>query len=118
MYLNRSITFALLVCLALTAQAGGSGYIGINVAVEGEGAAMGAALHARWVYENERGRAISLAEVAAPYVKLDESTRVKPNAQDAATYQTLSREFSALSARLRNHATTDDPFRLRKELVG
>jgi len=38
MYLNRSITFALLVCLALTAQAGGSGYIGINVAVEGEGA--------------------------------------------------------------------------------
>ena len=88
-----------------------------TVAVEGEGAAMGAALHARWVYENERGRAISLAEVAAPYVKLDESTRVKPNAQDAATYQTLSREFSALSARLRNHATTDDPFRLRKELV-
>lgn len=89
-----------------------------TVAVEGEGAAMGAALHALWVHENERGRAISLAEVVAPYVKLDESTRVKPNAQDAATYQTLSREFSALSARLRNHATTDDPFRLRKELVG
>ena len=88
-----------------------------TVAVEGEGAAMGAALHALWVHENERGRAISLAEVAAPYVKLDESTRVKPNAQDAATYQTLSREFSSLSARLRNHATTDDPFRLRKELV-
>lgn len=89
-----------------------------TVAVEGEGAAMGAALHALWVHENERGRAVSLAEVVAPYVKLDESTRVKPNAQDAATYQTLSREFSALSARLRNHATTDDPFRLRKELVG
>ena len=88
-----------------------------TVAVEGEGAAMGAALHALWVHENERGRTVSLAEVVVPYIKLDESTRVKPNAQDAATYRTLSREFSALSARLRNHATTDDPFRLRKELL-
>lgn len=89
-----------------------------TVAVEGEGAAMGAALHALWVYEMEHGKQVSLEEVVAPYIKLDETTRVKPNAKDVATYQVLSREFSALSARLRNHTTTDDPFRLRKELIG
>jgi xylulokinase len=89
-----------------------------TVAVEGEGAAMGAALHALWVYQIEQGKDISLEEVVEPYIKLDESTRVKPNPKDVATYQTLICEFSALSARLRNQRTDDDPFRLRKELVG
>jgi xylulokinase len=89
-----------------------------TVAVEGEGAAMGAALHAMWVYQMEQNKEISLEEIVEPYIKLDESTRIKPNAQDVATYQTLIREFSALSARLRNQQTDDDPFRLRKEFVG
>ena len=88
-----------------------------TVAVEGEGAAMGAALHGMWVYKMEHGEDISLEDVVAPYITLDESTRVKPNAKDVATYQVLIREFSALSARLRNQPTDDDPFRLRKELV-
>ncbi len=88
-----------------------------TVAVQGEGAAMGAALHALWVYQMEHGKDVSLEEVVEPYIVLDESTRVKPNAKDVATYQTLSKEFSALSARLRNQQTEDDPFRLRKELV-
>ena len=89
-----------------------------TVAVEGEGAAMGAALHAMWVYQMEQRQEVTLEEVVEPYITLDESTRVKPNAQDVATYQTLIREFSALSARLRNYQTDDDPFRLRKELIG
>ena len=89
-----------------------------TVAVEGEGAAMGAALHALWVYQMENGQPVALEDVVAPYIKFDESTRIEPNPQDAATYQTLIREFSALSARLRNQRTADDPFKLRKELVG
>lgn len=87
-----------------------------TVAVEGEGAAMGAALHALWVYRMEQGQDVTLEEVVAPYIVLDESTRVTPNPPDVATYQTLSREFSALSARLRNQPTDDDPFRLRKAM--
>jgi len=89
-----------------------------TIAVEGEGAAMGAALHAYWVSELEQGRNVALEEIVAPYVTLDESTRVTPNPNDAATYQTLIRAFSALSARLRNQPTADDPFRLRKDLIG
>ena len=89
-----------------------------TVAVEGEGAAMGAALHALWVYQMEGGEDLSLEEVVEPYIKLDESTRVTPNEKDVATYQTLTKEFSALSARLRNYQTEDDPFRLRKEFIG
>ena len=88
-----------------------------TVAVEGEGAAMGAALHALWVYRLEQGESVSLAEVVQPYIVLDEATRVTPNAADVATYQILAQEFSALSARLRNHPTSADPFALRKSLL-
>lgn len=89
-----------------------------TVAVEGEGAAMGAALHALWVYQMEQGQDVSLEEVVEPYITFDESTRITPNAETVATYQMLVREFSALSARLRNQPTDVDPFRLRKELIG
>ena len=88
-----------------------------TVAVEGEGAALGAALHAMWVYQKEQGKEISLEDVVEPYIKLDEATRITPNAKDVAMYQKLSTAFSALSARLRNSPTQEDPFRLRKELV-
>jgi xylulokinase len=88
-----------------------------TVAVEGEGAAMGAALHALWVYQKEQGQDISIEEVVEPYITLDETTRVAPKPQHAETYQTLIREFSALSARLRNAPTGDDPFSLRKKLA-
>jgi xylulokinase len=88
-----------------------------TVAVEGEGAAMGAALHALWVYRMEHGQKISLEEVVQPYIKLDETTRITPNANDVATYQSVIQEFSALSSRLRNYPTEADPFRLRKTLI-
>ncbi len=88
-----------------------------TVSVEGEGAAMGAALHALWVYQQEQGQDISLAEVVEPYITLDESTRVAPHAQHVATYRTLVQEFSALSARLRNYSTDVDPFLVRKNLM-
>jgi hypothetical protein len=78
---------------------------------------MGAALHALWVYQMEQGKTVTLEEVVAPYIKLDETTRIKPTPKDVATYRTLSTAFSALSARLRNVPTKEDPFRLRKELV-
>jgi len=88
-----------------------------TVAVEGEGAAMGAALHALWVYQQEQGHKLSLEEVVEPYITLDETTRVAPETQHVGTYQSLIREFGALSARLRNARTPEDPFLLRKELA-
>ena len=88
-----------------------------TVSVEGEGAALGAALHAAWVYQKEQGREMTLEEVVEPYITLDESTRVAPQAEHVATYRALMREFSALSARLRNYRTDDDPFLLRKDLL-
>jgi xylulokinase len=87
-----------------------------TVAVEGEGAAMGAALHALWVYQREQGEKLTLEDVVEPYIVLDESTRIIPNEADVAVYQTLSREFSALSARLRNQQTDANPFRLRRDV--
>jgi xylulokinase len=45
-----------------------------------EGAAFGAALQAMWAYERNRGRNVSIEELADRYVTLDEATRAKPNA--------------------------------------
>ncbi|HNW59171.1 MAG TPA: FGGY family carbohydrate kinase [bacterium] len=86
------------------------------VPVEGEGAAMGAALHAAWVYEKEAGRAVTLPELVAPFIQLRESLRKKPVAAHVARYQPMKRAFSALSARVRGIAGAEDPFAWRQVL--
>jgi len=86
-----------------------------TVPVQGEGAALGAAIHAAWVWRRERGEARSLADVAAPFVVLDESRRARPRPEYRATYRLLARLFRALSRRVRG-LEGEDPFALRAEL--
>jgi xylulokinase len=86
------------------------------VPVEGEGAALGAALHAAWVWHKESKGEISLQEVIEPFIKLDESRRKKPDASAKQTYQRQKRLFEALSRRIRG-LTSEDPFRLRSEMM-
>ncbi len=87
------------------------------VPVAGEGAALGAAIHAAWVWRREQGETCSLAEVAAPFVVLEEARRCRPRAEHRATYATLRRLFRALSRRLRG-LEGEDPFALRREVAG
>ena len=86
------------------------------VPVEGEGAALGAALHAAWVWQKELGREISLKEVVGRFVKLDEGRRRSPESANRPVYQQQKRLFEALSRRIRG-LTADDPFRLRAEMM-
>jgi xylulokinase len=88
-----------------------------TIPVQGEGAALGAAIHAAWVWEKEAGRPRSLAEVAEPFVILEEQRRCRPRAEYRQVHRVLKRLFQALSRRVRGLAG-EDPFALRKELLG
>jgi xylulokinase len=87
-----------------------------TVAVQGEGAALGAAIHAAWVWLKEQGKPASLAEVAAPFVVLDQSTRRRPQPENADVYQLQKRIFCSLADRARGLQGAD-PFELRAELI-
>ena len=86
------------------------------VPVVGEGAALGAALHAAWVWQKEFGREVSLKEVVERFVKLDEGRRRSPEVASRTVYQQQKRLFEALSRRMRG-LTAEDPFRLRAEMM-
>jgi sugar (pentulose or hexulose) kinase len=87
-----------------------------TVPVRGEGAALGAAIHAAWVWLREAGESQSLAEVAAPFVVLDESRRARPDPGQRASHATLRRLYRALSRRLRG-LDGEDPFALRRQML-
>ncbi|MGW8266087.1 MAG: xylulokinase [Longimicrobiales bacterium] len=86
------------------------------VPVRGEGAAMGAALHAAWVWEREEGRGRTLAEVSAPFVILEEAARRRPVPGHRGVYELLRRLFQSVSQRIRG-MEGEDPFRIRREML-
>jgi xylulokinase len=85
------------------------------VPVRGEGAALGAAIHAAWAWQKEEGLAPSLRELTRKFVVLDEENRRSPDPGSAPAYAILRRLFRALSLRLRG-LDAEDPFSLRREL--
>lgn len=87
-----------------------------TIPVEGEGAALGAALHAAWVWKKERGEDVALEALTKDFVVLQESRRKIPLAQNVEIYRIQKRLFAALGARLRGVETSDDPFALRAKL--
>ena len=87
------------------------------VPVSGEGAALGAAIHAAWVWYREAGEHRGLAELAGPFVVLDEARRCRPDPLRRWDSMVLRRLYRALSLRVRG-LQGEDPFLLRQELVG
>jgi len=86
-----------------------------TVPVEGEGAALGAALHAAWTWSKSQNAGISLKEIVRPFIILDEKRRKQPIKANLPAYRKLSAMFEAISNRIRG-MKGDDPFRLRMEL--
>mgnify|MGYP001094135532 CR=1 FL=1 len=86
-----------------------------TVPVMGEGAALGAALHAAWVWLNEHGEAVSIRDVVSRFVRLDEKSRCRPDSAAAPVIALQRRLFAALSRRLRG-LEGEDPFQLRATL--
>jgi len=87
------------------------------VPVEGEGAALGAALHAAWVWKKEAGAPVELKDIVNQFVVLLEDKRCKPIPENVAVYRQAKKVFSALSRRVRGYKADDDPFALRSAMV-
>jgi xylulokinase len=86
------------------------------VPVRGEGAALGAAIHAAWVWLREEGREVSLTEISSPFVVLEETARRSPDPAHGKHYEILRDLFRSLSRRIRGVAG-EDPFLLRLKLL-
>ena len=84
--------------------------------VKGEGAALGAALHAAYVWMKENGKKVSIAKVVEPFVILEEKRRKKPIAENVAVYKKQAEVFNALSQRVRGEQG-GDPFALRMGMM-
>ena len=80
------------------------------VPVAGEGGAMGAALHALWVYRNHTGSNEDIESVVKDFIVLEEDKRVKPNTQHARKYEELQSLFDRLASR------TDD-FKAHRKML-
>lgn len=87
------------------------------VAVGGEGAALGAALHAGWVYLKEQGQEIALKQLVAPFVMLQQNRRKIPIPENVITYQTVKKLYYTLSKLIRKQNVGFDPFELRNQLI-
>ncbi|GAB4363170.1 MAG: xylulokinase [Calditrichia bacterium] len=87
-----------------------------TVPVEGEGAALGAALHAAWVYSKTKGSPHSLKELTNAFVRLDESRRKIPQHQDI--YGPLRSAYHELSRRLRHKMGKVDLFEWANRMRG
>lgn len=85
------------------------------VPVAGEGAALGAALHAAWVWHNENGDPISLEELARALVHPEEPERTIPRPAACAAHAQQRELFAALCSRVRG-LEADDPFAVRARL--
>jgi len=85
------------------------------VPVEGEGAALGAALHAAWVWLNENSSQTPLEELVEPFIDLDQRNRKRPLSENQKAYAYLRKQYSALSWRLQGLAG-EDPFDLSHKL--
>lgn len=86
-----------------------------TVPIQGEGAAIGAAVHAAWVWLREKGEERPLSQIADPFVERDEARRRKPDPRAREVYGVLRRLFRSLSLRVRG-MEGEDPFLLRQEL--
>ncbi len=87
------------------------------VPVGGEGAALGAALHAAWVYLKEQNHTVSLQQVVEPFVMLQENRRRSPVPTNLKRYRIVKKLYHTLSQLIRRQTTADDPFELRNQLI-
>lgn len=87
------------------------------VPVEGEGAALGAAVHAAWVHRREQGDDVSLSQIVQPFIKLRDDQRKFPLEKNLPHYRILKKLFHSLSQAARGLQPDDDPFQLRMMLL-
>jgi xylulokinase len=86
------------------------------VPVAGEGAALGAALHAAWVWLGEANLGVPIEDLVEPFMKFDDSLRKAPRVEYRKAVRRQKRLFGAIVGRLRGLAAPD-PFELQTEML-
>jgi len=87
-----------------------------TVPVEGEGAALGAALHAAWVLGKESGSHVPLEALTDAFVVFVEDRRCQPEPVAVARHRMQRELFKAVSRRLRGLEGAD-PFAIRAKMA-
>ena len=88
-----------------------------TVPVIGEGAALGAAIHAAWVWELESGnKNINLTELTDNFVEYDEQLRCNPDPNYVDKYKNLKSLYKSITYRIRG-LESKDPFLKRKNIL-
>ncbi len=85
------------------------------VPVEGESAALGAALHAAWVWLKENGHTLSLQEIVEPFVNKAEIRRKYPQPRARKIYDLQKRLFHSLTQKCLGNLS-EDPFALKHQM--
>jgi xylulokinase len=85
-----------------------------TVPVEGEGAAMGAAIHAAWVYHKKSDPSINLEFLVDKFLKFIEKRRKYPT--NAAAYTDIKKVYTEIRSRLQNNQNTLDVFKISENL--
>ena len=87
-----------------------------TITIQDEGAALGAALHACWVWEKESGNEIRLQELIEPFIQSEAHLRCLPQKKYVEVYNDMKLLYRSLSKRMRG-LKSKDPFKLRKKII-
>jgi xylulokinase len=85
--------------------------------VLGEGAALGAALHAGWIWNNENGSNETLSKIVKPFITFNEQLGCTPKDENIKVYDNLKSLYSSITMRIRG-LDAKDPFELKQGLKG
>ena len=85
--------------------------------VLGEGAALGAALHAGWIWNNENGSNETLSKIVKPFITFNEQLRCTPKDENIKIYDNLKSLYRSITMRIRGLGGKD-PFELKQGLKG
>jgi len=75
------------------------GYPTVTLKVE-EGAALGAAIHAAWIYCQVKGKPVALERLVRDAVKTDRKTRSEPRKENQTLYRELRARQTDLTRKL------------------
>ena len=85
------------------------------IPVQGEGAALGAAIHAAYV--DHKDTIGDVAEFVNQFIEFDEPNRTRPIPENVRRYDQFKKIYLALSPRVRGVTTFGDPFRERMHFI-
>ncbi len=88
-----------------------------TINIEGEGAALGAAIHAAWVLQMQNGNNIDIAEVCEPYIDFNYAMVHKPRKKFKNTYNAQKKLFGALSKKIKATDNGKSLFDLKNKIV-